>query len=151
LSSVVKFTEAASLALHSMALLAAERERRFQIHDIADALPGSTSHLAKVLQRLAKVGLITSVRGRGGGFVLARDPAQITMLEVYEAIEGRLDVRGCAFPDPQCSGDCIFGDALGAASRLIRERLAHTRLSELHTVLPAGSAAQSPKRRRPRA
>ena len=98
---MVKFTEAASLALHAMALLAAQRERRFQIHDMAEALPGSTSHLAKVLQRLAKVGLITSVRGRGGGFVLSRDPAQITMLEVYEAIEGPLEVCRCLFPDTQ--------------------------------------------------
>ncbi len=133
MSGVIKFTEAASLALHAMALLASERDRRFLIDDVADALPVSRAHLAKVLQRLARAGLIASTRGRGGGFQLARDPARTTLLDVYEAVEGRLEVCECMFAEPQCRGDCILGDALGVASGIVRDRLARTRLSELDT------------------
>ena len=135
MSGVVRFSEAASLALHAMVLIAAERGRRFQVRDIAEALPISSSHLAKVLQRLVKVGLVDSARGRGGGFALARDPAEITMLEVYEAVEGRLEVSHCLFATPQCGGDCLLGDTLGKAGTLIRDRLAGSRLSDLVTVL----------------
>lgn len=135
MSGVVKFTEAASLALHALALLAANRERRFQIRDIAEIIPVSTSHLAKVMQRLVKVGLVASVRGRGGGFVLARPPSEITTLEAFEAMEGPLEICECLFPHPQCHGECILGDALVAASGMIRERLAGTRLSDLRLSL----------------
>jgi Rrf2 family protein len=134
MNGVIKFTEAASLALHAMALLAADRDRRFQIQDIAGALRVSPSHLAKVLQRLAKIGLIRSVRGRAGGFVLARDPEAITALEIYEAVEGPLAIRQCLFPEPQCHGDCILGDTLAAASGLIRDKLSRTSLAELSAV-----------------
>jgi Rrf2 family protein len=134
MNDVVKFTEAASLALHAMALLAAERDHRLQIQDIARALRVSPSHLAKVLQRLAKIGLIRSARGRTGGFVLARDPEAISALEIYEAVEGPLEIRRCLFPEPQCRGDCMLGDALAAASGLIRDSLAKTSLTKLGSV-----------------
>jgi len=152
MSGVVRFSEAASLALHAMVLIAAERGRRFQIRDIAQALPVSSSHLAKVLQRLAKEGLIDSTRGRGGGFALARDPARITLLEVYEAVEGPLQVSHCLFATPQCGGDCLLGDTLGTAGALIRDRLAGSRLSDLAAVLggrlkqpPRGKPSRKPK------
>jgi Rrf2 family protein len=144
MSSVVKFSEAASLALHAMGLFAADRDRRFQARDIALALPVSSSHLAKVLQRLAKMGLIESTRGRGGGFTLARVPEEITLLDVYEAVEGPLDVSRCLFSTPRCNGECLFGAALGDAGKLIRDRLAKARLSELTWVLK-GRLAPKPR------
>jgi len=152
MSGVIRFSEAASLALHAMVLIAAERDRRFQIRDIAQALPVSSSHLAKVLQRLAKMGLIDSARGRGGGFALARDPERITLLEVYEAVEGPLEVSHCLFSTPHCGGDCLLGGTLGTAGALIRDRLAASRLSELASVLqrrverPRGKPARRERR-----
>jgi Rrf2 family protein len=131
MSGVVKFTEASSLALHAMAILAAQHQRRVQIHAIGERLSVSTNHLAKVMQRLCKVGLIESVRGRGGGFLLRRDPSEITMLEVYEAIEGPLEICHCLFSPPKCCGDCILGDTLATTNSLVREKLARTRLSHL--------------------
>jgi Rrf2 family protein len=143
---IVKFTEAVSLALHAMAFLAAERERRVQIQDIAGALKVSPSHLAKVMQRLAKTGLIRSVRGRTGGFVLARDPGEITALEVYEAVEGPLEICHCLFPEPQCRGDCMLGDTLAKASGLIRDRLSRASLAELSAVFSGTPPGKRPPR-----
>jgi Rrf2 family protein len=51
--------------------------------------------LAKILQRLAKGKLITSVNGPKGGYVLARDPGQIRVSEVLRAIEGPLGLVNC--------------------------------------------------------
>ncbi len=149
MNGVVKFSEAASLAMHAMALFAAKRDHRFQAQDVARALPVSSSHLAKVLQRLAKMGLIASTRGRGGGFTLARAPEEITLLDVYEAVEGPLGVSRCLFSTPRCNGECLFGDALGEAGKLIRDRLAKARLSELGGVLKAGLSCPPPRPRRP--
>jgi Rrf2 family protein len=131
MSGIVKFTEASSLALHAMAILAAQPEQRVQIQAIGARLSISTNHLAKVMQRLCKVGLIESVRGRGGGFLLRRDPAEVSMLEVYEAVEGPLEICHCLFSPPKCCGDCILGDTLATANSLVREKLSRTHLSHL--------------------
>jgi len=49
------------------------------------------------MQRLTKLGLLRSIRGPGGGFLQARPPAQIKLLEVYEAVEGPLEPQDCVF------------------------------------------------------
>ncbi len=131
MSGVVKFTEASSIALHTMAVLAADPDRHVTVREVAALLPISENHLAKVLQRLARAGLVESVRGPGGGFSLRGDPARITLLDVHEAIEGRLDVAACLFSPPKCCGGCVLGDALRKANALVRDRLARTRLADV--------------------
>ena len=67
------------------------------------AIPGEL--LAKILQRLSKRKLITSVNGPKGGYVLARDPREIRVGEVLRAIEGPLAIVQCyqAYECPQLS------------------------------------------------
>lgn len=131
MSGIVKFSEAASIALHTMTVLAAEPDRHVTVKDVAARMPVSEHHLAKVLQRLAKAGLVTSVRGPGGGFLLRGDPARVTLLQVYEAIEGPLEVAECAFPGGAGCGRCILDDALREANGLVKGRLARTTLADL--------------------
>jgi len=134
MSGVVKFSEAASLALHTMSLLASEPDKHMSVREIVERLPVSENHLAKVLQRLTKAGLIESVRGPKGGFLLKRNPEDITLLEVYEVIEGPLPVVRCLFPEPKCNGNCILGDLVGSVNDQIREKLAAPRLSQLADI-----------------
>lgn len=49
----------------------------------------------KLMGRLATAGLLTSARGTGGGFRLARDPAQISLAEIIEAVEGPIAMTSC--------------------------------------------------------
>jgi Rrf2 family protein len=139
MSGAVKLSEAASIALHATTLLAARADEHVSVKDLATRLPVSEGHLAKVLQRLVKTGLVTSVRGPSGGFRLAADPERTTLLEIYEAIEGKLEVAECMFSRrPQSCGACILDDALAEANRIVHARLARTRLSQLAgTFAPA--------------
>ncbi len=135
MASVVKVTEAASLGLHTMVLLAGEPGRRFPTREIARRLGASEAHLAKVLQRLARVGLVGSIRGPGGGFTLSEKKGNATLLEVYEAVDGPMVESVCLLGSPACSGEeCILGGLLETANREVREYLAGTRLSELTSV-----------------
>jgi Rrf2 family protein len=134
MSGLVKFTEAASLALHTMSYLSADAERLVPVHEVAERLEVSENHLAKVMQRLVRAGLAHSTRGPKGGFILARDPGAISLLEVYEAIEGPLDTCPCLFPTPRCSGSCLLGDVIGKANRQVRDHLSRTHLSDLTRV-----------------
>jgi len=76
---ILNITEAANLALHSLVYLA-NHQAAWPISTARAAAPFSASeaHLNKVFQRLNKAGLVGSVRGPRGGFVLAREPAEIT-------------------------------------------------------------------------
>jgi len=71
MNSVLRISEAASLAMHAMMALAAQPEHRRSAQDLARQLDVSLAHLAKVLQRLAKAGYVASTRGPKGGFTLA--------------------------------------------------------------------------------
>ncbi len=135
MSEVVRFSEAAALAMHAMALLAEHGEGWMTLKDVAKALAVSESHLAKVLQRLARRGLVNSVRGPRGGFRVAVDVEEVTLLDVYEAVEGPFRIRGCMFASPKCEGACIVGGLLGTVNRQVREHLARARLSDLPALL----------------
>ena len=120
------------MALHSLVFMAQQPDRSISVREIIEKLPVSSTHLAKVLQRLARQGILESLRGPHGGFRLARPADQMTLLEIYEAVDGPLRPGGCVFDHPMCpAGDCLFGGVLAAATRQVRERLGGTRLSDL--------------------
>ncbi len=101
MAKLVHFSEAASLALHAMVLIA-KSETHVNVNSIAEEMGASRNHLAKVLQQLVKHGFLKSVRGPSGGFVLSKPSDQISILEVYEAIEGRIDVPECPLDRQIC-------------------------------------------------
>ena len=133
MSNVLKISEAASLAMHTMAWIASNPDRQASTRQISQALNVSQNHLAKVLQRLVKAGMVRSARGPKGGFSLGVRADGITLLEVYETIEGPLKSVKCLLGTPVCNnGKCIFGGQLEAVSNQVKEMLAGKRLSELH-------------------
>lgn len=135
MSGVIKISEAASLGLHAMVLLADEPGKPVSTRQIAGRLGVSEAHLSKVLQRLARAGLVVSVRGPGGGFTLAEKNGDTTLLEVYESIDGPLSDSTCLLGTPVCCGErCILGGLLEATNREVREYLESNTLSELTCV-----------------
>jgi Rrf2 family protein len=131
MANMLRISEAASLALHTMALLASNSGAKQTTWEIAKTLRVSEAHLAKVLQRLGRAGLVKSQRGPGGGFSLGRAPDTITLLDVYEATEGPLQPPGCLLGRPACNGSCILGGLLEQVGAEIRDYFAQTRLSDL--------------------
>ncbi len=138
MSSVLKISDAASMGLHAMVLLAVEPERLMSNRDIANTLKVSPAHLSKVLQRLSKAGMVRSTRGPGGGFRLVKDREKLPLLKVYEAIEGRLRPRNCLLHTPVCGGKrCIFGGMLTKLNKEVRDYLAKNKLKDLVGVFRA--------------
>ncbi len=135
MTQILRFSEAASLAMHAAVLMASGGRAPLPVSKAARQLSVSEAHLVKVLQRLGKAGLVTSSRGCRGGFMLARPAAGIRLLDVYEAIEGKLTVTGCLFRKEVCPGkQCIFGGLLGRLSKQMLRHMRGTRLSQLKGV-----------------
>jgi len=66
-----------------------------RVREIADAYGVSEHHLMKVVQVLGQLGVVETVRGRGGGIRLARAPNEIVVGEVVRATEGRMHLVEC--------------------------------------------------------
>ncbi|MFC6260290.1 RrF2 family transcriptional regulator [Levilactobacillus fujinensis] len=76
-------------ALCIVALLGIQ-DRNVPLHSrlVAEHLGISTSYLKKIVQKLAGAKIVKTISGRDGGIVLTKDPNQITLLDVFDAIEG---------------------------------------------------------------
>lgn len=130
---MLRISEAASLGFHAMAYLArADGGKPQSVAHLAKILSVSEAHLSKVLQRLAKHGLTTSRRGPRGGFLIARQPGEISLLTVYEAIDGPLKAGTCLLGTPICApGACIMGRMLHNVAKMVRDYLAGTTVSDM--------------------
>ena len=127
---VVSLSEAASLAIHSLVLIARSGEL-INVGTIAETMGSSRNHLAKVMQRLVKEGFVRSTRGPSGGFVLNRRPEEITLLEIYECIEGPIIPSGCPLNRQVCPNNkCLMGGIITQTTNMIKEYLAERYLSE---------------------
>jgi Rrf2 family iron-sulfur cluster assembly transcriptional regulator len=75
------------------------------ISEIAQSAEVPKSFLSKIFQSFAKMGLVNSYRGTGGGFILARPAARITLREVVEAVEGPILPNRCLIGKGACARD----------------------------------------------
>ena len=130
----IAISEAATLAIHALAYIATQQDPKpISTGKVADFFGFSEAHLSKVFQRLNKSGFLKSVRGPRGGFVLAKDPESITLLNIYEAIDGPISRHGtCLLHKADCPfGDCIFGHLLESIPAQIESHLSNTTLGDL--------------------
>jgi Rrf2 family protein len=133
MSRLIHISEAASLAIHSLALIASATER-LNAKTIAEILHVSQNHLAKILQVLAKNEYLESNRGPGGGFIFKKNADQISMLEIYQLIEGNVDCEFCGITENQCPFiTCIFGGKPDKLTNEFVEYLTITKISDLKT------------------
>ncbi|MEV6169249.1 Rrf2 family transcriptional regulator [Streptomyces sp. NPDC051954] len=126
-------------ALHCCVVLTSVEEpvpatRLAELHDV------SASYLAKQLQALSRAGLVRSVQGKAGGYVLTREPASITVLDVVEAVDGTERAFTCteirrrgpfATPAEACTVPCPIARAMTAADAAWREALRAVSIADL--------------------
>ncbi len=131
MSKIVMISEAASLAIHAMVLIARSKQS-INVTRIAGQMGASRNHLAKVMQRLVKDGFVRSTRGPAGGFVLNKSPEDITLLNIYESIEGPVELSGCPLDHKICAiGQCLMEGVINEATALVIKHFSAKSLSDL--------------------
>ncbi len=116
----MRLTVFTDYALRVLMYLALESDRRVRIRDIAEAYEISHNHLMKVVNKLARAGLVESSRGVSGGLTLARSPDELTVGEVVRQCEEDVALVECFREDNACviTPDCVlrqvFSDARSA-------------------------------------
>ncbi len=129
---MLNFSVAANIAVHSLVYLAGlDKNVTVSATQIAEKIASSPSHLSKVLQELARKGLVHSTRGARGGFCLAADPRKVTLLEVIRAVDPPPKPDGCLLGEQICQGaECKLKELREKVSRLVEEELASTSLAD---------------------
>ena len=107
-----------------------------RIKEIAKTFRVSEAHLAKVLGRLVKAGIITATRGPSGGYALKKSASEISLRDIYEMFEGKPEGSNCMFSIPACDGgSCNLGDFFATLSRRVDELFSTTYLSDIRITL----------------
>lgn len=127
----------------------------------------SPTYLAKHLQALSRAGLVRSTPGQVGGYVLTREPAQITLLDVVQAVDGPAPAFRCteirqrgplAAPRESCTKPCAIARAMATAEQAWRAALREVSIADLAadvdadtdgTALPQLREWLAPARSRP--
>jgi len=132
MSKIFNISEAASLAMHSLALIA-KSKKMINAVEIADTMKFSKNHLSKVLQVMARYQYISSIRGPKGGFVLKKNADEITLLEVYEMFEGKIQTENCAMHyQEKCPfNTCVFGSMGDNFSKAFESYLRNKTIADL--------------------
>lgn len=135
----MKLSGGVEWALHCCVVLTTATEpvpaaRLAALHDV------SGSYLAKQLQALSRAGLVTSVQGKAGGYVLTRAPELITVLDVVAAVDGAAPAFVCteirqrgplATPAEACTRPCPVARAMAGADAAWRAALRAVSIADL--------------------
>lgn len=101
--SCMKIARETDYAVRCLLHMARRPDGIFTVREISGPRGIPPAFLAKILQKLGKAGIASSVRGARGGFRLARHPGAITLLSVIEAVEGPLAPNECLVEGNRCS------------------------------------------------
>ncbi len=125
MATILRFSEAVSIAFHTMSYLTKNVDRLTGTKEIAESLKVSENHLSKILQRLVKAGFLESIRGPKGGFILKDKKNKISLLEVYEAVDGPLKLSNCLLGNSVCNNNdnCLFGNLIENINNQIKDYL----------------------------
>jgi Rrf2 family protein len=103
---MLKLTKKADYGLISLRHLATGRHSSASAKDISEAYRIPLPLLSKVLQKLVKAGLLLSEQGTNGGYRLARDPHEISALEVIRTLDGPIILTQC-FTEHEEPVECV--------------------------------------------
>ena len=133
----MKFTKKTDYALRTMQFLARREEGApkggampVPVQAIAEKSHLSLRFLQGIVSKLSKGGLLRTVPGVKGGITLAREPADISILQIIEAVEGRINLMDCMEHPEHCgdSSQCSIMGVLHNAQGALTSALANTNL-----------------------
>ena len=116
----MKLTSYTNFAMRSLQLAALKSPDLIRVDDVVRVHGLARPHIVKIVHELGKAGYLETVRGRGGGFRLARPADQIIVGDVVRITEGPLDVVECFNPEKNTCpliGICVLSRKMQEATR----------------------------------
>ena len=118
--------------------LASDPDRMIGGTEISESMDIPGSYVVKVLQQLVKADIVTSQRGKGGGFSLALPASEISLLAVINVFEPIPRIKKCPLNLPQhCKKLCPLHSKLDASYAQMEETFGSSYISEMIDVKPS--------------
>lgn len=131
MSKLLNISEAATIALHSIGLIA-QSSKLVNAQEVADVTGFSKNHISKILQQLVKNGYLNSTRGPKGGFLISEKAKSSNLMEIYNLIEGELEDNTCKSNCAHCPfKTCLFGGLEQKFSNEFKTYLLNKKVAEL--------------------
>jgi Rrf2 family nitric oxide-sensitive transcriptional repressor len=129
----MRLTSFTDFGLRALMLMASAPDRTFSTTEIADEFGVSRNHLTKIIQRLARHGIVATRRGTGGGAMLVRDAIEISLGEIVRLLEQEQFLVECFSPDGACSvfPVCRLKGKLQAAEKAFLAELDRSTLADI--------------------
>src|ERR1700751_1117420 len=132
------YSRSAEYAIRAFVHLAQGPDGKFaMVQNIAEQEDLPARFLAKILQQLARKGLLRSSKGPTGGFALRVDPSEIRLLDIVEALDGLAPYQQCASGLSECNDDmpCSMHDSWVALRGRIMDYLGRNTIADLVKAL----------------
>ena len=133
--NMLAITEATSIAIHLCVRLTQTGTAYYSTHKVAEEFDLSVHHLAKVVQKLVKAGIIESSRGGQGGVRLLQSKEKLSVADLNAAVV-ELEKGGCLLSQKVCTGcKCSLGKWIHEENTKIQEALQKTTIHEIAASL----------------
>jgi Rrf2 family protein len=130
----MQITRQADYAIRAVLFLSRlEPGRRASTSAVAKEQSIPPSFLAKIISQLSIAGLLHTSRGARGGVMLAREPGEISLLDVVEAIDGPITLNECVHETEDCpvGSSCVLREVWCLAQDELTSRLRATNFSQI--------------------
>ncbi|KPQ08474.1 MAG: Rrf2 family transcriptional regulator, nitric oxide-sensitive transcriptional repressor [Rhodobacteraceae bacterium HLUCCA12] len=140
----MRLTRFTDYGLRMLMRMASKPDQAFSTAELAQEFGLSRNHLTKIMQRLARAGIVTTRRGGGGGAILAREPSEIGLGDVVRLLEEGQALVECFAPGASsCTidGCCGLKARLRGAERAFLAHLDRSTLADIALAPPDRDAA----------
>lgn len=145
--SMLAITEATSIAIHLCVRLTQTGEKFYSTRKVAEEFDLSVHHLAKVVQKLVKAGILESSRGGQGGVRLLKSQKKLSVFDLNMAVV-ELEKGGCLLSPTICTGcKCSFGKWMAEMNENIKTVLQHSTINEIADSLRDGQSVLETEQR----
>lgn len=142
---MLKLSKRSDYALIALKHLATHNiEGSCSASDIAEVYGISEALMAKVLQKLARGGLVAARHGSSGGYTLGRDAKEITVLDAIHAVDGPMNLTSCVTHRGECgqSHTCTVREPLRKVNSSILEVLNRVTIFEMAGDSPSSEVVE---------
>ena len=139
----MQISKSAGYAVHGLGyLLTRGSQEPVQISEIAQKQEISKTYLAKIFQQLSTARIVIGHRGVTGGYMLARDPEEITLVDIIEAVDGPIMRKHCCLGMFACpvKESCVVLGAFNQANEQFVTALQSMTLADIVTGMKGDNA-----------
>ncbi len=130
----MRITQEADYAARIVRVIAAHTNDKIGSAEVSEEAGIPHRFTFKILRKLTHAGITESIRGKGGGYRLAKEVSTISLLDIFEIIDGPMRINKCLEPDYTCTmcpdASCSLHNKLSEIGENLRSELAKVSFSQ---------------------